>query len=302
MGLSDQTILITGGSGFIGSHLVNRLNGSNEVRVLDNCTGNDATPSTDNVTLIKGDVRNVECVTKATKNVDLIFHQAAQVSVEHSIAKPRESHNINVDGTFTILERAREIDARVIVASSAAIYGTPESLPINEQHRKRPDSPYGLDKLTVDELCRLYHRLYYVDTVSLRYFNVYGPDQSHGEYSGVISKFLKQARDDDPITIHGDGTQTRDFVHIDDVVKANVLASMTGELGRAFNIASGSSVSINELALMVRDLADSDSEIIHIDPREGDIDKSEADISRARNKLDFQPEVPLRIGLSRIID
>jgi len=302
MGVQGNTVLVTGGAGFIGSHLVEVLAESNTVRVLDRDQLEASNPRSGAATVYKGDIRNQKLLEEASKDVDVIFHEAAQVSVENSVANPKDSHSVNVGGTLNVLERAREINSRVVLASSAAIYGTPQSIPIDESHPKNPESPYGLDKLSVDEYSRLYHELYGLETVALRYFNVYGPRQSGGQYSGVIDVFLDQALNDDPITVHGDGSQTRDFVNVKDVVRANQLAASSENVGEAYNIGSGSSISISDLATLIRDIAGSQSEIIHTDPRDGDINQSMADLSRARDELGFDPTVSLREGLDRLVN
>mgnify|MGYP000182784240 CR=1 FL=1 len=197
---------------------------------------------------------------------------------------------------------ARERDFRVVLASSAAIYGHPETLPVNEPDRKTPTSPYGIDKLTVDHYARTYNDLYDVETVVLRYVNIYGPRQRAGDYGGVVSIFRDQALADDPITIDGDGTQTRDFVHIEDIVEANIRAATTDHVGEAYNIGRGEQTSINELAETIREVTDSASSITRTDPRPGDIEASVADISKARRDLGFEPSVSLREGLKTLVE
>lgn len=299
--LTNATILVTGGAGFIGSHIVEALVGDNDVRVLDDLSTGHREYVHDDATLHVGDVRDDATVREAMDGVDVVFHEAALVSVDRSIETPQESHAINVDGTLTVLEAARAEDARVIVASSAGIYGDPDTVPIAESHRKKPLSPYGLEKLTVDEYARLYHDLYGLETVALRYFNVYGPRQS-GEYAGVISVFGEQASNGHPLTVHGDGTQTRDFVHATDVVRANCLAATTDATGRAYNVGTGTSISIRGLAELVQELTDGSVPIEHTEAREGDIEQSCADISRARETLGFEPELDLRDGLAALLE
>jgi UDP-glucose 4-epimerase len=297
----NATVLITGGAGFIGSHLVDRLLAENEVRVLDDLSTGRREHVHKGATMYVGDLREEETVREAMAGVDVVFHQAATVSVDRSIEVPTETHAVNVGGTLTVLDAARAEDARAVLASSAALYGDPESVPIAESHATESLSPYGLEKLAVDEYARLYHDLYGLKTVALRYFNVYGPRQRGGDYAGVIQAFREQASAGGPLTVHGDGTQTRDFVHVADVVQANRLAAMTDATGTAFNIGTGDSISIRELAELVSDLAGGDVPIEHVETREGDIDRSCADISVARNTLGYEPEVDLREGLSQLI-
>nr|WP_080506716.1 NAD-dependent epimerase/dehydratase family protein [Halolamina pelagica] len=185
--------------------------------------------------------------------------------------------------------------------SSVAIYGEPESLPISEEDAKTPTSPYGIDKWTVDRYAQVYNDLYDTETVALRYFNIYGPRQRGGDYGGVISIFRDQALAGEPITVDGDGSQTRDFVHIDDVVDANLLAATTDHTGAAYNIGRGEKTSIAELAETIRDIADTDSEVTYTEPRPGDIEESVADISKAEEELGFEPTVSLREGLKTIL-
>ncbi|WP_458189885.1 NAD-dependent epimerase/dehydratase family protein [Haladaptatus sp. NG-WS-4] len=297
-----QTILVTGGAGFVGSHLVDVLIPDNEVRILDNFTTGKRSNVNENATVIEGDICDSDTLDRATANVDLIFHEAGVVSVEKSVEDPVRSNEVNLDATLALLERARNLDARVVLASSCAIYGQPTDVPISEDEPFSPSSPYGLQKSALDHYAHLYEELYGLETVALRYFNIYGPRQSSGDYSGVISIFKRQATNDEPITVDGDGKQTRDFVHIDDVVRANLLAATTDHVGEAYNVGTGESVTINELAETIRDVSGSSSEIVHTDPRPGDIQESEADISKARKKLGYEPTISLHEGLQSIIN
>lgn len=297
---TDQSILVTGGAGFIGSHLVETLAADNDVVVVDNLSGGRREWVDDRATLIEGDVRNEQTVARAVDGVDLIFHQAANVSVQRSVEAPVESHETNVDATLRLLEHARNEDARFVFASSAAIYGTPEAVPIDESDPKRPTSPYGAEKHAADQYCRLYHDLYDVETVALRYFNVYGPRQRGGQYSGVIDVFLDQADRGEDITVHGDGAQTRDFVHVDDVVAANCLAAVNGTPGEAYNVGTGDSVSIRALAEMVRETTETTSDIVHVDAREGDIEQSRPSIEKIQAELGFEPRRSLEAELETL--
>ncbi|WP_158055592.1 NAD-dependent epimerase/dehydratase family protein [Halorussus halophilus] len=297
----DETVLITGGAGFIGSHIADALTEHNDIRILDNFS----TGSRENVpataTTIEGDIRDEKTLAAAMDGVDLVFHQAALVSVQQSVEQPEVSHAINVEATIEVLEHARKEDARVVAASSAAIYGEPQTVPVTESDPKTPTSPYGVDKLSLDHYLRLYHDLYDLETVALRYFNVYGPRQTAGDYSGVISIFKEQAMNGDPITVNGDGGQTRDFVHVDDIVHANLRAATTTHVGDAYNIGTGSSVTIQELAEAIRDVTNSASDIVHTDPRPGDIRHSCPDITKAREQLEYSPSVSLEDGLETLV-
>ncbi|WP_338729827.1 NAD-dependent epimerase/dehydratase family protein [Haladaptatus sp. DJG-WS-42] len=299
--IADQTVLVTGGAGFIGSHLVDALVPENTVRVFDDfSTGTRANLPT-GITVIEGDVCDSAALTAAMAGVDLVFHEAGFVSVKGSVEAPYFSNLVNANATVAVLEAARENDARVVTASSAAIYGAPETVPISEDAPTAPDSPYGIDKLAGDHYARAYNRLYGLDTVALRYFNVYGPRQTAGDYSGVISTFVDRATNGTPLTVHGDGSQTRDFVHVDDVVQANLLAATTDHTGEAFNVGTGRALSILDLATLIREVTGLRAEIQFTEPRTGDIQHSCADISRARDRLGFDPHVSLEDGLRRLV-
>jgi len=300
--LAGRTLLVTGGAGFIGSHIVDAVVDRNDVRVLDSLSTGSRDRLPDGVRLIEGDIRDQETVEAAMEGVDVVFHEAAMVSVPESVDRPRACHDVNGTATVTLLEAARANDSRVVFASSAAIYGHPDGVPIAEDAPKRPASPYGLEKITGDYYTRIYADRYGLDTVSLRYFNAYGPRQTGGQYSGVISTFLEQARSGEPITVEGDGEQTRDFVHVDDIVQANLRAATTDSTGTSYNIGTGSNITIRELAETVQRVTDTDSEIVHVDPRPGDIEQSEADITKASERLGYSPTVTLEDGLSQLVD
>jgi UDP-glucose 4-epimerase len=299
--VSDRTVLITGGAGFVGSHLAEALVADNDVRVLDILSSGSREHVPDGAELIVGDVTDPETVAEAMDGVDLVFHEAAMVSVEQSVENPPASNRVNAAATVNLLECARREDARVVLASSSAIYGHPDSVPVSEDDPKEPTSPYGIDKLALDHYARRYHDLYGLETVALRYFNVFGPRQNP-EYSAVVSVFFDQAADGGPLTIEGDGEQTRDFVDVSDVVRANLLAATTDRVGEAFNVGTGHSVTINELAEMVAELADEKVEISHVEPRPGDIRHSEADVSKIRDALGYEPTVSLETGLKQLAE
>jgi len=301
-GPTNSSILVTGGAGFIGSHLAEALVDDNDVRVLDDCSRGSRSVVPDAVEFVEGDVRDAATVNRACTDVDIVFHQAANISVDRSIEDPIGSHRVNVDGTLNILEAARDADARVVFASSAAIYGEPSAVPVTETQPKSPSSPYGAEKLSADRYVRLYADLYDLETVALRYFNVYGPGGIATDYSGVIDAFLVRAGRNEELPVHGDGTQTRDFVHVSDVVRANLLAASTDHAGEAYNVGTGESVTINRLAELIVDVTDSTSDIVHTSPRSGDIDESEADIEKARDRLGYRPQTTLREGLMSLVD
>lgn len=298
-GLAGQSVLVTGGAGFIGSRLAGRLVANCEVTVLDDLSTGSRGAVPDGATLREGDVRSEAAVEAAVAGTDVVFHQAGLVSVSASVERPEATHGVNATGTLAVLEAARRADARVVVASSAAIYGHPETVPVAEPHPKRPASPYGLSKLTTDHYTRLYAELYGLPTVSLRYFNVYGPGGT-SDYAGVIDTFLQQADDGGPLTVHGDGTQTRDFVHVEDVVAANLAAAVTDRTGRAYNVGTGTAHSVAEVAGLVRDAVGADPDVVYTTARSGDVEHSCADISRARRDLGYEPAVDLRSGLEAL--
>ena len=300
--VSGRTVLVTGGAGFVGSHIARSLVDDNEVRVLDDLSGGDRANVPRGAELFEGDLLDGDLLAAATADVDLVFHQAGLVSVPESVERPVESNRVNVAGTLAVLEAAREADARVVLASSVAIYGDPDSVPIAESDPKEPTSPYATDKLAVDHYARVYADLYDLETVALRYFNVYGPGQSGGAYAGVVRAFLDRVESGEPLAVDGDGTQTRDFVHVDDVVRANLAAATTPHVGEAFNVGTGDSVSIRELAEVVADVAGAEAGIVHTDPRPGDIDRSRADTSKARRLLGFEPRIELTDGLADLVE
>ncbi len=300
--LADTTVLVTGGAGFIGSHIADALANISDVRVLDDFSAGRRENVPEGATVVEGDVRDASTVDNAMAGVDVVFHEAGLVSVPESVERPIASHDANVAATLNVLEAARREDARVVTASSVGIYGNPVDVPIHESEPKQPTSPYGVDKLAIDHYTRLYHDLYDLDTVALRYFNVYGPRQSAGEYSGVISTFLEQAQSGQPLTVDGDGEQTRDFVHVSDVVRANLAAATTDHVGRAYHVGTGDSITVRELADIVRDVTGSSSTVTHTEARAGDIEHSEADVTRAQRQLGFEARVALGEGLRDLVE
>jgi UDP-glucose 4-epimerase len=297
---TGATVLVTGGAGFVGSRLAETLATRNEVRVLDDFSTGSRANLPPNVELLEGSVREEATVAAAMRDADLVYHQAGLVSVPESLDSPVASSEINVGGTVQVLEGARRNDARVVLASSAAVYGDADAQPIPEDAEKDPSSPYGADKLAADNYASVFADAYDLPVITLRYFNVYGPGQNP-EYSGVIDAFLRRALAEEPLVVHGDGEQTRDFVHLDDVVRANLAAGVAPRTDETYNVGSGSSVSIRRLAETIRDLADADAPIEHGPARPGDIRHSEADIERAGRHLGYEPRVSLRESLQQMV-
>jgi len=300
--------LVTGGAGFIGSHIVEALfKQEHEIIILDNLfSGNieNIQPflQKKNVEFVKGSITDLPLLRKTFKGVDGIFHEAAIASVHQSVLNPLNTHDVNSTGTLHVLLAAEECGVKkVILASSAAIYGDHPLLPKREDMIPMPLSPYAVSKLTGEYYCSVFSQLYSIQTVSLRYFNVFGPRQDpSSEYSGVISKFIAQVKQNKPITIFGDGEQTRDFVFVSDVVSANISA-MQSQVQGVFNVGCGMQTSLNKLADLLKNIAGRDVPIIYEPPRDGDIKKSFADISRAREMLGYEPEYTVREGLERTV-
>lgn len=300
-----MSVLVTGGAGFIGSHTVEALiRKGYEVKVLDNLkTGKIVNLKNilDKIKLIKGDIRDENVLSIAIKNSEYIIHLAAIVSVDEAINNPLEAFEVNAFATLKLLELARILEVeKIVYASSTAVYGEPISFPINENHPTNPKNPYGASKLAGESLMTSFGETYGIETISLRYFNVYGPRMQAGPYAGVISKFIEAARRNKPLLIYGDGNQTRDFIHVHDVVKANILALESKEKG-VYNIGTGVETRIIELAKLIIELTKSKSVIKYTKPRSGDIYRSVADIRKAKNKLGWKPQITLREGLTKLI-
>jgi UDP-glucose 4-epimerase len=300
--------LVTGGAGFIGSHLVERLVARGEaVRVFDDfssgCIDNLAAVR-DRIALVEGDLRDRDAVRRAVADVRVVFHQAALSSVQRSIVDPRTTLEVNVTGTLNLLEAARDAGCqRLVFASSAAVYGDAPGLPKVETMAPHPLSPYAISKLAGEQLCSVFTRVHGLETVALRYFNVFGPRQDPSSpYSGVISRFLLALGTGGEPVIYGDGEQSRDFVYVDDVVDANLGAAFTPEAaGRVFNVASGCAVSLQGLLELMAAVMGRESGARHEPERAGDIRHSRADITQAQNTLGYAVTVPLKTGLARLV-
>lgn len=298
--------VVTGGAGFIGSNIVAQLLADGrQVCVLDDLSSGHAinlAPFGDRIQFVQASILNVDAVDKALAGADTVFHLAASVGNKRSIDHPLLDAEINVLGTLKILEACRKHHVRkIVVSSSAGIYGELKQLPIEESHPIDPDSPYGASKLCAEKMCLSYAKLYDLEAVALRYFNVYGVNQRFDEYGNVIPIFVFQMIAGEPITIFGDGEQTRDFVNVRDVVQANLRAGASRGVSGAFNIASGTKVTINDLAKDIKRIGGFDAEIQYGPPRPGDVRHSLANVQPARAAFGFDPTVDLSTGLPEYI-
>ncbi len=299
--------LVTGGAGFIGSNLVEALlEQGHAVRVLDNfSTGKreNIAPFRDHIDLLEGDLTVLEDVRRAVQGVEVVFHQGALPSVPKSIADPLASHEANVTGTLNVLIAAREARVRrVVFASSSSVYGDQNpAAPKDETMPPRPISPYGVAKLAAEHYCRVFYAVYGLETVALRYFNVFGPRQDPASmYAAVIPRFITALLAGQPPIIYGDGEQTRDFTYVGNVVAANLLAAAAPAervAGEVFNVAMGGQTSLNELVRMLCQIIGSEVSPIYDAPRPGDIRHSRADISKAQHCLKYKPRISLAEGL-----
>ncbi|NJE53643.1 SDR family oxidoreductase [Thermococcus sp. 21S9] len=300
--MRNKLIVVTGGAGFIGSHIAWELVKDNDVIVIDNLYTGKAENIPPGAKLVKADIRDYEAIAELISNADYVFHEAAQVSVVESIRDPIFTEEVNVLGTLNILRALLDGHGKLIFASSAAVYGDNPNLPLKETERPRPLSPYGVTKATVEEYLRVYHKLYGLPVVSLRYFNVFGPRQGFNQYAGVISIFINRALAGEPLVIFGDGKQTRDFIYVKDVVRANILVAESKKAnGRVFNVATGKQTSILELAMKIIEITGTTSSIVFDKPRPGDIRHSLADITEIK-KLGFEPEWSLEGGLKKTVE
>lgn len=304
------TVLVTGGAGFIGSHIASTLAASGaRVRVIDDLS----TGHRENLEEIQGDLDFIHAsladdaaLARALEDVELVFHEAAIPSVPRSVENPRDTHEACLNATFSLLLGARDKKVRrVVYAASSSAYGDQPTLPKREDMAPDPLSPYAVAKLVGEYYCQVFTRVYGLETVSLRYFNVFGPRQDPGsQYSGVISRFIDALTRGEQPMIYGDGEQSRDFTYIENVVQANLRASETQKgLGHVINVGNGQQTTLNELLRELKSLMGrTDVEVDYQPARSGDVRHSLADTGRARDLLGFEPTVGLREGLQRTID
>jgi len=308
--LKDKKFLVTGGAGFIGSNIVKILLGRGaKIRVLDNfSTGNrkNIAPfkKNKNFELIEGDLRNYPTVRQVVNGIDFILHQGALPSVSRSIDDPVTTNNVNIQGTLNVLEAAKEFGVkRIIYASSSSIYGNNKTLPKTEDMPVNPLSPYALSKYVGERYCQLYYQIYGLETVCLRYFNVFGPNQNpNSRYSAAIPKFISLMKRNKSPIIYGDGLQSRDFTYVENIVEANILACESDKAaGEVFNIACGKSYNLLEIIEILNKILDKNIEPEFFNPRPGEVKHSLALIKKAKIKLGYQPKIDFLMGLEKLV-
>ncbi|VVB94644.1 L-arabinose 1-dehydrogenase (NAD(P)(+)) [uncultured archaeon] len=304
--MKNKRVLVTGGAGFIGSNLAEKLAEENEVVILDDLsTGRietiNALIKKDNVTFIQGSITDLDLLQKSFKDIDYVFHQAAIASVPKSIKDPKSSNEANITGTLNVLIAAKDAEIKKLVcASSSSVYGDTPLLPISEDIPLNPLSPYAVTKAAGEFYSKVFHDLYGLQTISLRYFNVFGPKQDpDSQYAAVIPKFINAIMNDEPPVIYGDGEQSRDFTFVKHVVEANILACESDMTG-VFNIAYGKRITINQLVSMINEILGKNIEPVYTEPISGDIKHSMADISKAKS-IGYKPESDFKKELRETI-
>lgn len=298
--MKNKKVAVTGGLGFIGSHLIGKLNEDNDVVIIDNQTSGNIKNIEDlDFTKIDTDFSDITQANleQIFEDVDYVFHMAAVTSVPLSVNDPLKSNEVNITGTLKVLEAAKNCEVKkLILSSSSAVYGETETVPINEKNPINPLSPYAVTKATGELYCRVYSEIYELSTIALRYFNVFGPKQDpKSQYAAVIPIFIDKLLKNESPVIYGDGEQTRDFVSVKQIVEANILAAKSNETG-SYNIGLGRSTSINQLFGMIKDIMGKDISPIYENERAGEIKHSVADISKAKSigytpKNDFKEEL-----------
>ena len=307
--ISGKRFIVTGGAGFIGSNIVDRLVAEdNEVVVIDNLLTSKIDNLKDVMSRIKfvnGDIQDLDLLAKEFDGADYVLHQAALASVPRSIDNPIASNQNNIDGTLNVLVAARDAGVkRVVYAASSSAYGNTPTLPKYEGMAPDPLSPYAITKLVGEQYCKVFYDIYGLETVSLRYFNVFGPRQDpNSQYAAVIPKFITAMLNDERPVIFGDGEQSRDFTYVQNNVDANLLAcTAANTAGRMFNIACGERITLNQLVEVLNDILGKDIEPVHEDERAGDVKHSLADISLAGDVLGYEPEYDFKEGLLKTVE
>lgn len=301
-------IFITGGGGFIGRHLVSSLLKSNHViTIFDNFSNTKKQQIQDlfedKISIVNGDIRNYNCIYEKLSNSEVVIHLAAKIDVNESIKNPIEYNEVNVSGTVNLLQACVKKNInKIIFASSAAVYGNPVNLPLVENMSTNPLSPYGASKLAAEKYLQAFSNSYNLNSISLRFFNIYGIDQTI-QYAGVITKFIKNIENNLPLIIYGNGEQTRDFISIYDVIKSieNSILKIEGKHGNVYNIGTGKSITINELIRAFESILNRKLKIEYKEKTKGGIENSYADISLAKKELNFYPEIDITQGLKEIL-
>ena len=301
-------IFVTGGAGFIGKNLIKKLQQKHELVIYENFSNSIEEDFSKllqgNTSLIKGDMTDYELLKKSLKGVDLVIHLAAKIDISETITHPEITHKINVEGSLNLLRSCVENNVKNFIASSsAAVYGNPLTIPVTEQTTPNPVSPYGAEKLCLEFYAKAFSNAFDMNCLSLRFFNVYGKGQSNA-YAGVITKFIKQIQKNEPLTIFGDGENTRDYIHVDDLIDGIIksISKIQGKKGQVYNLASGNSISVKDLAELMISISKKDLDLNYTKPRDGDLLHSEASIQLAKDELEFQPETSLEKGLSNLIN
>lgn len=305
--MKNKKVVITGAAGFIGSNIAHRLAEENEIIAIDNLsTGNKR-----NIIDIEGDldfieasILNLEMLKNAFSGAEFVLHLGALPSVPRSVKDPVATNEVNITGTLNVLIAARDEGVkRVVFSSSSSVYGDTPTLPKQESMKPNPLSPYAISKITGEYYCKNFYNLYGLETVALRYFNVFGPRQNpESQYAAVIPKFIKSLSSNLQPTVYGDGEQTRDFTYVENVIQANVKACTSNKApGNVYNIGCGKRYSINKLIALLNELLDKDIEPAYLEPREGDIRDSLADISSAEKDLDYKPNFDFKAGLKETV-
>ena len=310
MNQSPKTVFVTGGAGFIGSNLIPKLlSQGHKVIVFDNFSTGvmanlEAFKSHTNFAFEKGDIRDREAVQSALQNVTSIIHLAAQIDVTASVENPLQTHEINVTGTLNLLqEAAKNKVEKFVFASSTAVYGETTLLPIKEETPTKPISPYAASKAAAESYLSAYAHCFGLETITLRFFNVYGKKNHNSPYSGVITKFLQKAQNNQNLTVEGDGEQTRDFIHVSDVVNGIALALNSKQTpGEVFNICTGKPTSINQLAEIIKKITCKDLSVKHGPPRVGDIKHNYGNPTKTKKALRFEATVDLAAGLRTLVE
>ena len=301
--LKGKNILVTGGAGFIGSHIVDRLSPDNNVFVLDSLftgTMDNLAKSKDRITFVKGDIRDKELVNETVSKVEYIFHLAAHVGNIRSLKDPYFDMDVNIRGMLNLLEASRNNPnlKRLVYSSSAAIYGEAKYMPIDEDHPLNPESPYAVSKMAAEKYAFAFHKVYGLPTATVRYFNAFGPRQDTSEYANAVSIFLSRTRKGESLTVYGDGEQTRDFIFISDIVNANILAAThPAAIGQIFNISTGVVHSILQLIAIIREVSGKEVPYGHAPFRAGEVRHSKANIDKAKTLLGFKPQTSLKEGI-----